>query len=317
MNKSDTILVTGAGGLVGSHVVDLLKAEGFGNVAALTHRDCDLTNFARTRDVFVDVLPKYVFHAAAVVYGIMGNMNNQGRSFLDNTRINCSVIDAAKEVGVEKITVMGTGAVYPAPPKSLPLKESEIFDGRPDPHEAGYGHAKRGMLAMLEAYETSYGLEWAYIVSCNLFGPRDKFDPVNGHVTPALVRKFFEAKRDGTPVTIWGDGSAQRDFLYVKDAARVGLLAMEKINGPVNMGSGNVYHIRDVVDALSEISGVTDVRWDASKPNGQPYRGYDLTKLALAGFQPEYTIPCGLKETWDWYVEQRRMDAALDKIGVK
>jgi len=302
MNKSDTILVTGAGGLVGSAVVELLEAEGFSNVAGLTHVDCDLTNFSRTRDVFMGVKPDHVFHAAACVYGIMGNMNNQGKSFLENTKINCSVIEAAMSAQVEKITVMGTGAVYPAPPKSLPLKESEIFDGRPDPHEAGYAHAKRGMLAMLEAYQTNYGLDWAFIVSCNLFGPRDKFDPVNGHVVPSLVAKFYDAKRNGTPVTIWGDGSAKRDFLYVKDAARVGMLAMDKMSGAVNMGSGLVYSIRTVVTALSEITGVTDIQWDASKPNGQPYRGYDLTRLTDAGFKPNYSIRQGLEETWEWYV---------------
>jgi GDP-L-fucose synthase len=302
MNKSDTILVTGAGGLVGSHVVELLEAEGYTNVAGLTHKDCDLTNFARTRDIFAGVKPQHVFHAAATVYGIMGNMNNQGRSFLDNTRINCSVIDACEAFGVEKVTVMGTGAVYPAPPKSLPLKESEIFDGRPDPHEAGYGHAKRGMLAMLEAYETSYGLDWAYIVSCNLFGPRDKFDPVNGHVVPALIRKFYFAKKLCTPVDVWGDGSAKRDFLYVKDAARVALLTMDRLKGPVNMGGGLVYSIGSIVQALSEITGVTDIRWDTSKPNGQPYRGYDLTRLNDAGFVPSYSVRQGLEETWEWYV---------------
>lgn len=302
MNKNDMILVTGAGGLVGSHVVDLLQAQGFTNVAALTHKDCDLTNASRTYDVFRGVRPKHVFHAAATVYGIKGNMDNQGKSFLENTRINSNVIDAARVVGVEKITAMGTGAVYPAPPKSLPLKESEIFDGRPDPHEAGYAHAKRGMLAMLEAYKTNYGLDYAFIISCNLFGPGDKFDPVNGHVVPALVRKFYEAKRDGLPVTIWGDGSAQRDFLYVEDAARVGLFAMEKIDGPVNMGSGQVYSIRDVVNLLGEISGVHALAWDASKPNGQPYRGYDLTRLNSTGFYPMFTLKYGLQKTWDWYV---------------
>jgi GDP-L-fucose synthase len=302
MNKSDTILVTGAGGLVGSHVVELLETEGYTNVAGLTHKDCDLTNFARTRDVFMGVKPAHVFHAAACVYGIMGNMNNQGKSFLENTKINCSVIEAAMSAQVDKVTVMGTGAVYPAPPKSLPLKESEIFDGRPDPHEAGYAHAKRGMLAMLEAYQTNYGLDWAFIVSCNLFGPRDKFDPVNGHVVPSLIAKFYDAKHSGTPVTIWGDGSAQRDFLYVKDAAYVAKIVMDKVSGPINMGSGNVYSIRQVVDALSEITGVTGIQWDANKPNGQPYRGYDLSKLEAAGFRPAYTPYEGLKETWEWYV---------------
>lgn len=300
MDTNDTILITGAAGLVGSAVVELLDRQGYSHVAEVTHQDVDLTNASKTYDVFKGVRPKHVFHAAATVYGIQGNMDNQGKSFLENTRINTNVIDAARAAGVEKITVMGTGAVYPAPPKSLPLKESEIFDGRPDPHEAGYAHAKRGMLAMLEAYGDCF--DWAFIVSCNLFGAHDKFDPVSGHVVPSLVRKFFEAKRDRTPITVWGDGSAERDFLYVKDAATVVSGVMNNVSGPVNMGSGTTHRIRDVVESLSRISGVTDIQWDASKPNGQPYRGYDLTKLRDSGWPgPEYTLEEGLRETWDWY----------------
>ncbi len=305
MNKHATILVTGSKGLVGTAVCGLLAERGYTAVIGTSSKACDLRDRSETRHMFNQVRPDYVIHCAARVYGIMGNMNRQAESFYENTLINTNVIDACTEFVVKKIVALGTGAVYPAPPKSLPLKESEIFDGRPDPHEAGYAHAKRGMLAMLEAYETSYGLDWAYIVSCNLFGPNDKFDPVNGHVTPALVRKFFEAKRDGTQVTIWGDGSAQRDFLYVADAARVVELAMNKIHGPVNMGSGTVYRIRDVVNALSDASGLRSIsiRWDASKPNGQPYRGYDLSKLHALGFQPEWSLERGIAETWKWYVE--------------
>src|SRR6185312_3387319 len=157
LDKNDTILVTGAGGLVGSHVVELLEAEGFRHVFGLRHVDCDLTNRMRTEEIFRMTRPKHVFHAAARVYGIKGNMDNQGKSYLDNTLINTHVIDAAKKYNAEKITVMGTGAVYPvdAPGyhrsgERLAYRESHIFNGRPDPHEAGYAHAKRGMLAMLE-----------------------------------------------------------------------------------------------------------------------------------------------------------------------
>lgn len=307
MNKTDPILVTGAHGLVGSHVVELLDAEGFTNVIPLMRIHADLTNTNQTYDVFRTAQPKYVFHAAATVYGIQGNMDNQGKSFLDNTRINSNVIDAARVVGVEKITVMGTGAVYPRLQSMfgrnpLKLTEADIFNGRPDPHEAGYAHAKRGMLAMLEAYGDNYGLDFAYIVSCNLFGPRDKFDLKYGHVIPSLIRKFHEAKQNrNAPVEVWGDGSAQRDFLYVKDAARAVLTVMENWHGPINMGSGHVHRIRHVANLLSEISGVDVIRWDASKPNGQPYRGYDLSNLRTVGFRPYYSLYKGLQETWDWY----------------
>lgn len=305
MNKSDSILVTGAGGLVGSAVVDLLQSQGFSPVWAIERKHCDLRDPAAARDLFERIRPDYVFHSAARVHGILGNMSNQGQSFLDNTLINTSVVDAAMRVGVKKITVMGTGAVYPFPPQTLPLAEDAIFNGRPHPSENAYAHAKRGMLAMLEAYEQSYSLNWAYIVSCNLFGPRDKFDPVNGHVIPSLIRKFYEAKRSGGHAIVWGNGSAQRDFMYVKDAVRAALIVMNQINGIINMGSGRVYRIRDIVEMLAAITKIDQIAWDTTKPNGQDYRAYDLQRLTSTGFKCEYPIKMGLQETWDWYCTQK------------
>jgi GDP-L-fucose synthase len=302
METGDTILVTGAFGLVGSAVVEHLEASGFRYVVSLAH--CDLRDPTRTLAAFRDVQPAYIFHAAARVYGILGNMNNQGKSYLENTLINTNVIEAARYVGVKKITVMGTNAVYPFPPV-LPFKEDTIFDGRPHSSESGYAHAKRGMLAMLEAYQESYGIDWAYIVSCNLYGPRDKFDPVNGHVIPALIRNFYEASLTGKPVVVWGDGSAHRNFLYVKDLARIVLLIMNGIrNQAINVGDGTVHSIREVVDTLSVIAGYTDIRWDATKPNGQAYRAADLSRLDATGFKCQYSLEQGLRETWDWYYQE-------------
>lgn len=305
MEKGSRIAVTGGRGLVGSALVDLLQAEGFGDVVPVGREECDLSDVPATARYFASLKPDYVFHAAARVYGIMGNMRNQGVSFYDNNLINTAVVDAAHRAGVKKITVMGTGAIYPFPPASLPLREATVFDGRPHPSESGYAHAKRAMLAMLEAYQESYGTRWAYIASCNLFGPRDKFDIEGGHVVPSLIAKFRTAELTGGPVSVWGDGSAQRDFMYVKDAARVALTVMRELEGVVNMGSGSVWSIRQIVEALGSITGLADrVVWDASKPNGQAYRAYDLTRLRSTGFSCRYPIEEGLRETWDWYRAQ-------------
>lgn len=305
MNKHEKILVTGAKGLVGSALVEHLKNEGYSNVIEVGRQECDLVDPVSTRQFFEATRPDYVFHAAARVYGIMGNMKNKALSFYDNVMINTNVVDAAQKVGVRKITVMGTGAVYPFPSPGLPLREEMIFLGVPHPAEDSYGHAKRAMLAMLAAYQESYGMEWAYVVSCNLFGPRDKFDPEFGHVVPSLVKKFFDAKQRGERVVVWGDGSAQRDFMYVKDTARVALAIMESVKGAANIGSGTVYRIRDIVEMLADISGMTgQVVWDSEKPNGQDYRSYDLTKINSIGFMCQYSIREGLEETWNWYSEQ-------------
>lgn len=302
MIASERILVTGAAGMVGSHVLDQLRYVHGRNVVGTNRAECDLRDFRATRRMFEEIRPTHVFHPAACVYGIIGNMNNPGQAFLENVQINTNVIDAAKRVGVKKITAMGTGCVYPYPPIHTPLREDDIFMGRPHPSEAGYAHAKLAMLAMLE----TYGMDFAYVVSCNLFGPRDKFDPVNGHVVPALVRKFYEAKRDGTNVTVWGDGSAKRDFIYIKDAARAIVTIMDKGRGPINMGTNSVLRIGDIIWGLADIAGLLGDRiiWDRSKPNGVDYRGYDLSRLDALGFKPGHTIRQGLKETWDWYCNE-------------
>lgn len=307
MEVSDKILITGARGLVGSALTEYLKQQGFKHVIELGRQDCDLTDTLACRKFFDEHKPDYVFHAAARVYGIMGNMKNKAASFYDNVMINTNVVDAAQKSGVKKITVMGTGAVYPYPSPGLPLKEEMIFMGEPHAAENSYAHAKRAMLAMLRAYEESHGLEWAYVVSCNLFGPRDKFDTEFGHVVPSLIKKFYDAKQSGDNVVVWGDGSAQRDFMYVKDTARVGLAIMQGVDGPANIGSGSVIRIRDIVEMIADITDMADqVVWDASKPNGQDYRAYDLSKIDAVGFKCKYTIRQGLEETWRWYCKQAK-----------
>lgn len=315
--EKERILVTGAAGMVGSHVVDALKAQGR-DVVGIARADCDLRDAQKTMTIFRAVRPTHVFHSAACVYGIIGNMNNPGQSFLENIQINTSVIEASRSIGVRKVTAMGTGCVYPYPPLRTPLKEDDIFMGRPHPSEAGYAHAKLAMLAQLETYGHRAGMDWAYIVSCNLFGPRDKFDPINGHVVPALIRKFYEAKRDDTDVLVWGNGSARRDFIYIRDMARAAVMVMDQSHGSINFGSSSVWRIKDIVDSLTKISGIAPhrVKWDSTKPNGVDYRGYDLTRLNALGFTPAYAIEAGLRETYEWYDRERMVERAIDSIGV-
>ena len=302
MKKDDKVLVTGAKGLVGSAVCAHLAAQGFENIVGVGRQECDLMDRASTEALFAEEKPVHVFHAAARVYGIVGNMKNQALSFFDNVSINTNVIHAAHLSGAQKITVMGTGAVYPYPSPRLPLVEDDIFLGRPHPAEGSYAQAKRAALAMLEAYRSDHNLDWAYVISCNLFGPGDKFDINFGHVVPSLVAKFHHAKENGGTVSVWGDGSAQRDFLYVKDCAAAVHRIMEAGQGPINMGGGTVYRIRDIVETLARVAEMEDrIVWDPTKPNGQDYRAYDLTKLDGLGFEATYSLEAGLRETWDWY----------------
>lgn len=306
MKLNAKILVTGARGLVGSAVVQQLLDEGYENIIPIGREDCDLVSQQDTLEYIQSKRPDYIFHSAARVYGIMGNMCNKALSFYDNAMININVLHAAHLADVKKVTVMGTGCVYPYPSPGLPLKEDMIFQGRPHDSEDSYAQAKRAMLAMCEAYHESHGFDWAYVVSCNLFGENDKFDTEFGHVVPSLIKKFYDAKNNNSRVTIWGDGKARRDFLYVKDTARAVVDIMKHVSGPVNIGSGQIYSIADVVNILADITGMHDsIDWDNTKPNGQDYRAYDLSKLSGIGFQPKYSMEQGLQQTWDWYNQQQ------------
>lgn len=302
MDINSVILITGVDGLVGSALYQYLKSIGYNNTVGIGRAACNLLDYFQTKDSFKKISPDYVFHCAARVYGIMGNMNNKGQSFYENSMINSNVIESARFCNVKKITVMGTGAVYPYPAPGLPLKEDMIFMGLPHKSEDSYAHSKRAMLAMLMAYEESYQMDWAFVVSCNLFGPNDKFDIVNGHVVPSLIKKFHDAKVNNTNVIVWGDGSAKRDFMYVKDAVVAVVKIMKELNGPVNIGSGKIYSIGNIAEIISQLTNLADkVKWDPAMPNGQDYRGYDLTKLDTTGFQCRFEIKDALRETLDWY----------------
>ena len=309
INKESVILVTGANGLVGSSLVAYLKNTGHRNVHALTRKDADLRSFEETRDIFKKLNPEFVFHIAAKVYGIWGNLTNKGLSFYENIRINTNVIEACRIVGVKKICAMGSGAVYPANLISKPLIESNILMGEPHFAEDSYAHAKRAMLAMLKAYQESYHLNWAFVVSGNLYGPGDKFDTVNGHVIPSLIKKFYNKAERGVDLVVWGDGSSKRDFMYSEDAAAALYEIMKHIDGSINLGSGQISSIADVVNELCLLTSIdiSDVIWDKDKPNGQDYRAYDLQKLNALGFKSQNSLRDGLNKTWKWYknIEKR------------
>ncbi len=306
MNVNDRICVTGSDGLVGSNLINLLDKLGCCRITRLGRKECDLSNQRDTIKFILFNKPDYIFHCAAKVYGIMGNICNKAQSFHENIMINTNIIQGAYLAGTKKITVMGTGCIYPYPSPSLPLKEDMIFNGRPHESENSYAQAKRAMLAMCEAYQESYDLDWAYVVSCNLFGPNDKFDTEYGHVIPSLIKKFYDAKTQGKCVDVWGDGSAERDFLYIKDAARAVIDIMQNLSGPVNIGSGSVYSIKQIVEHIADIADMQDsYQWDKHKPNGQDYRSYDLSKLDSIDFKPEWSLRKGLEETWNWYCENQ------------
>lgn len=293
-------LVTGATGLMGTALVAALREAG-DEVIALGSHDADLRDVAAAEAVFARHRPEIVYHLAARVRGIMGNAGSQGDAFLDNVRINTNTIDAARTAGARKVVAMGSAAIY-ADTVPLPMHEDAAWAGPPHRSEAGYAHAKLAMLAQLEASREQWGLEFAYCISTNLFGPHDRFDERHGHVIPSLISKFHRAMTTGEPVTVWGSGTPMRDFLHVDDAAA----AMRQIgttgSGPVNLASGEAVSIRAVAELIADIAGYRrEIVWDRSKPDGQLRRAYDVSRLRALGVGPGRTLRDGLAETYSWF----------------
>lgn len=293
------IVVTGSSGVLGRALVQALKDRGEA-VTALASSDVDLRDRAATRSVLGDLRPAKIFHLAAKVHGLGGNSAFQGEMFADNARINMNVIDAALEIGCDKFVGISTVAIY-ASEAPKPVSEESIWDGPPHRSERAYGQAKRAMLAQLEAYQAQYDFCFAYPIMTNIYGPHDRFDSVHGHVVPSLVAKFHAASQRREPVEVWGTGRAERDFLFASDAAEALVRIGDDMHGPVNVATGSTVPIRTVVEILAAHSGVSDVRWDSTKPDGQLERSYDVSKLKSLGFEAATSIRAGLELTYDWY----------------
>lgn len=296
-------MITGASGVIGTALVAELKAAGDQPVVALCSRDVDLTDFPATLALFRQHRPSIVYHLAARVSGIMGNLRAQGQAYLDNVLINTNTVEAARLAGARKVVAMGSAAIY-SDQISLPMREEDIWQGAPHSSEAGYAHAKRGMLAQLQSYQDQYGLDYAYCVSTNLFGPNDRFDEQHGHVLPSLISKFYHAVREGRAATVWGSGTPQRDFLYSKDAARAIRIIGEGFTGPINLAGGRTISISETAELIRHIAGHSmEIVWDRSKPDGQRLREYDVSKLRALGFQTAFSLEAALTETYRWYAQ--------------
>jgi len=307
------IVVTGGSGFLGSVVVTKLKERGVepSNIFVPRSKEFDLTILENCKKVVRD--SDIVIHLAAVVGGIGANRANPGKFFYDNAVMGIQLMESARQFSVEKFVALGTICAYPKY-IPVPFREEDLWNGYPEETNAPYGLAKKMLLVQAQAYREQYGFNAICLFPVNLYGPRDNFDPETSHVIPALIRKCVDAQEAAitgrqSSITVWGDGTPTREFLYVEDCAEAIILAAERYNkpDPVNIGAGFEISIKELVHLIAKLTGfVGEIIWDRSKPGGQPRRCLDTSRAEKEfGFKAKIRFEEGLRNTIKWYRDNR------------
>ncbi|HEY6881438.1 MAG TPA: GDP-L-fucose synthase [Polyangiales bacterium] len=308
--KGKRIVVTGGAGFLGSHLVERLATLQPSVIVVPRSAQYELTDANAVRQLYADARPDVVFHLAARVGGIGANQRNPGRYFYENLAMGLHVVEQARLFGVSKLVLTGTICAYPKF-TPVPFREEALWDGFPEETNAPYGIAKKALVVMSEAYRAQYGLNSVVALPVNLYGPRDNFDLETSHVIPAMIRKFMEATDAGrNEVSLWGDGTPTREFLYVDDCA-AGLITMAEqyeSSEPVNLGSGREISIGDLATLIAKLCGYRgQITWDRSRPNGQPRRALDVSRAReRMGFVARTSLEDGLNATLEWYRQREQ-----------
>jgi GDP-L-fucose synthase len=309
MNKNDKIYIAGHNGLVGSAITRKLQSEGFNNIITKTHKELDLIDQAAVERFFSENKPDYVFLAAAKVGGIGANSHYPAEFIYINTMIGFNVVHSAYKNGVKKLLNLGSSCIYPkmAP---QPLKEEYLLSGSLEPTNDAYAVAKIAVIKLCNSYNVQYGTNFISVMPTNLYGPGDTYDIENGHVLPAMIKKFHDAKTNGADkVTLWGDGSPYREFLYSDDLAEALLFLMDSKNASeigelINIGVGTDLTIKELAEIIKKTvyADVPDkhckIEWDTSKPNGTPRKLLDVGKLTSLGWKAKTDLTEGIGKAY-------------------
>jgi GDP-L-fucose synthase len=303
------ILVTGGAGFLGTAVRAELATFGPAAVFAPRKAEYDLTEQAAVRKLLDDLKPDVIVHLAAVVGGIGANRENPGLYFYQNAVMGILLMEEARRRNVGKMVTVGTICSYPKF-TPVPFKEDDLWNGYPEETNAPYGVAKKALLVQAQAYRQQYGFNAVTLLPVNLYGPGDNFDPKSSHVIPAIIKKVVDARDAGrTFIDVWGTGSASREFLFVRDAAEGIALAADRYDDPdpVNLGNGREITIRALTELICELCHFRgELRWDPSKPDGQPRRCLDATRARERfGWAAKTEFRDGLRETIAWYEKNR------------
>ena len=309
MEKNDKILITGSEGMVGKNLINKLGSLGYLNLILPSKKDLDLREREKVFGYFSKVKPKYVFHLAAKVGGIRANMDSPVEFLRDNLLLNTNVIDASYYSKVKKLVNLGSSCIYPKE-CSQPMREESLLSGKFEPTNEGYALSKVSSLKLCEFYNKEHGTNFILLMPPNMYGKFDKFDEKNSHVLAALLKKFHESKIKGEDlVSVWGDGTAKREFLYAKDMAEILIFSMDKINssdlyekGFLNCGSSEEISIKNLAGLVKKVVGFEgEILFDTSKPTGMKRKLLDSSRFLSFGFNKLTTLEDGLKETYYWY----------------
>jgi len=303
------VVVTGGAGFLGSYVIDGLQRRGCKNILVPKIEDYDLVQMDNIVRMYSDMKPDIVIHLAAVVGGIGANREHPGEFFYKNLMIGVQLIEQGRLNNIEKFIAIGTICAYPKF-TPVPFMEEDLWEGYPEETNAPYGLAKKMLLVQSQSYRAEYGFNSIFLLPVNLYGPGDNFDPASSHVIPALIKKCVDAIESGADhIDCWGTGNVSREFIYAADAAEGILLATEHYNGsePVNIGAGFEITIKELAEKIVRLTGFGgEIRWDPSKPDGQPRRCLDTSRAKkLFGFEAKIKFEEGLKATIEWYKQNQ------------
>ncbi len=307
MKTTSSFFVAGHRGLVGSAIVRILQSNGFNNIITRTRTELDLQNQSAVEEFFRKEKPEYVFLAAAKVGGIYANNTYPAEFAYSNMQIQCNIVNSSYKHNVKKLLFLGSSCIYPkfAP---QPMNEGSLLTGPLEETNKAYALAKISGITMCQSYNRQYGTNYISVMPTNLFGINDNYHPENSHVLPALIRRFHEAKVNNAPsVTIWGTGSALREFLYSDDLADACIYLMQNYNDSeiVNIGSGEEISIKNLALLVKEAVGYDgELKFDTSKPDGTPRKLLDCTKLHSLGWKHKIAIKDGLKTAYEDFLER-------------
>lgn len=316
---SKCIFVAGHLGMVGSAIVRQLESASDTTLVTANHAELDLCNQQAVADFFSSNTIDQVYLCAAKVGGIHANDTYPADFIYDNLMLECNIIHQAFEHDINKLLFLGSSCIYPRLAEQ-PMAEDALLTGLLEPTNEPYALAKIAGIKLCESYNRQHGTDYRSVMPTNLYGPGDNFHPENSHVIPALLRRFHEAVQAGaTSITIWGTGTPRREFLHVDDMARASVYVMnlpkdeyQAVTEPrlshINVGSGVDCSIAELASTIAEVTGFEGtIEYDNTKPDGAPRKLMDNSKLKALGWNPQYTLKAGLKNAYDWYLENREL----------